>query len=118
MNPADTSPMDPGDRRLVENFWSQRLIPAAEALRARGVTLLERRPDPQVASYYTPWRGSAVPFTTLEPDAWESMLRRLWLDQGLPELAALAGPLMELSRRLKVPEEEDADVSPFIYVMF
>ena len=45
-------------------------------------------------------------------------LRALWSAQGLPELAALVPELMAIAGELDVAEEETADISPFVYVMY
>jgi hypothetical protein len=36
----------------------------------------------------------------------------------MPELAALAGPLMALARRLEIREDQWSEISPFVYVMY
>jgi len=118
MNSTDKSAIDLGTRRLLGKFWTQQLVPAAAALRARGVKFFESGPNPAVETYYCQHQSTDSPFVTLESDQWEPLLREMWQCEELPELAALAGPLMALAQKLKLREEEQADVSPFIYVMF
>src|SRR5690242_12479115 len=112
-----TSP-DPATQKLLEKFWTGQLVPAAEAVRARNIKFFETHPDATAKSYYTPHKAADSPFTTLEPNEWESKLRALWQQGNLPELANLAGPLMNLASKLKMKDDENADVSPYIYVMF
>ncbi|HEY2882304.1 MAG TPA: hypothetical protein VGJ15_07720, partial [Pirellulales bacterium] len=88
--------IDAATRRLLEKFWNQQLLPAATALNKRGVKFFETAPDAAAGSYYTKHAKAADPFTTLEPAEWEAKLKQLWQQENLPELAAMAGPLMAL----------------------
>ena len=118
MSSTDKAAADPATTRLLDKFWNQQLLPAAQALRARGVSFFEAAPDAKATSYYTSHQSSADPFVKLEPADWEQLMRDMWQQEGFPELAALATPLMELAEKLKLPDAEQSDVSPFIYVMF
>jgi len=114
-----TEPVPPAAEAAARAFFHERLVKAAEQLRARGVKFLE--PDlsaPAEGSAYVP-----CPSGTLELQDWctqdlERRLARMWESQGLPELAELAGPLLELARLQAAGTTTDAEVSPFIYVMF
>lgn len=109
--------MSSTDERRLERFYRTRLVPAAEALRARGVSLFPLGPDDASESWYVgPPREPK--FATLEVEACEDALRELWQENDRPELAALAEELMEIARRLEVRDEDSADVSPFVYVMY
>ena len=57
-------------------------------------------------------------FLTLSEAELEGALRAHWAARGLPELAALAEPLMALAASLEVHEEQTPDISPFVYVMY
>jgi hypothetical protein len=118
MSSTEKPTVDSATRRLLEKFWTQQLLPAAAALRSRDVRFFDLAPDASVKTYYSRHQNVDAPFVALEPADWESLLREMWQREGLPELATLAGPLMALAQKLKLREEEQADVSPFIYVMF
>ncbi len=98
-------------------FFRDRLVPAAAALRARGVELFPLSPDAGADSYWeTPAEGDE--FEELDPDAIASALDARWESLGLDELRALVEPLMALARELEVTEEPTSEVSPFVYVMY
>ena len=100
-------------------FFDRRLVPLAERLRARGTRFFPLGPDPEAESYYVPANRMEPEFIDLDgPAACEEALRRLWEEQGIPELAALAEPLIDLARRLEVREEDWGEISPFVYVMY
>jgi hypothetical protein len=48
----------------------------------------------------------------------EQRLGAYWRAAGRPELAALAPRFAQAARSIYAPTAEDAEVSPFIYVMF
>ena len=105
------------DTRAIEVFYERHLLPAAEALRERGVRFFPRGPEPDAESWYeAPPTGPD--FRSLDASEIEAALRSLWEGQSLPELAELAAPLLELARTLEVDEEQTGDVSPFVYVMY
>jgi len=106
------------DARLGR-FFDRRLVPLAQRLRDRGTRFFPMGPDAEVESYYLPANRAEPEFIELEGlAACENALRNLWEEQRIPELAALAGPLMDLARRLEVREEEWGEISPFVYVMY
>ena len=74
-------------------------------------------PDPEAESWYEGPPPEAD-FVRLATDDVEAALRERWEAQGLPELAALAGPLLALAASLEVHEEQTPDISPFVYVMY
>ncbi len=117
MSSTNKAPVDTATLRLLKDFWEQRLVPAAEKLRARGVRFFELAPDPAVASYYTAPNADEI-FFTIEPEQCEAQLGEMWRQQDLPELAALSGALVALAGPLAPKEDDRGDISPFIYVMF
>jgi hypothetical protein len=73
--------------------------------------------EPERSSWYE--GPPAEPdFTALGEAEIEAALRAQWTARGLPELAALAAPLLELAASLEVHEEQTPDISPFVYVMY
>jgi hypothetical protein len=100
-------------------FFDKRLLPLAEKLRARGARFFPMGPDPQASTYYIAPRRDRPEFCELEDAAaCEKALRDLWEGQKMPELAALAGPILELARQVEIREEESGEISPFVYVMY
>lgn len=110
--------MSSTDEKGVRRFYREHLLPAAERLRTRGVSFFPLAPDDAEETWYQPPPADVPEFVEVEPEQCEARLRQAWQAQGLPELAALAGPLMALARDLEMDEEQSADVSPFVYVMY
>ncbi len=106
------------DARLGR-FFDKRLVPLAEKLRARGTRFFPMGPDAQASTYYVAPRRGKPEFTQLEgPAECEEALYDLWEGQGIPELAALAGSILELARQVEIREDESGEISPFVYVMY
>jgi hypothetical protein len=101
--------------RELERFFHERIVPAALALRERGVEFFALAPDRAQHSYW----GSRQPgegYVFQMGDDLAGELHAIWRDH--PELQALASELAELTRGLADRREESADVSSFIYAMF
>src|SRR5262245_7117208 len=109
--------MNSTDERAVRRFFHKRFVTAAEALRARGARFFPLGPEPDRDSWYE-GPPQEADFITLSESEVERALRERWEAQGLPELAALAGPLLALATSLEVHEEQTPDISPFVYVMY
>jgi len=106
------------DEAALRRLFRTGLAPAAEALRARGVRFFAPGPEPGRESWYEPGPTGEPELVELEPDAFEAALRRRWEGEGLPELAGLAAELMRLARQAEIGEQESAEISPFVYVMY
>lgn len=109
--------MSSTDERQIAQLFEKGLVPAAQKLRERGVRFFPLGPEPEKASWYVD-PPSGPDFFELEPEQCGEKLRSLWQAQQLPELVALVDPLIELSSRLDVAEEQTPDISPFVYVMY
>ena len=106
---------DSGRERELRQFFQERIVPVAEALRERGTTFFALAPDRTTTSYWnTRPRGEGYIFTVGDDLAGE--LHGMWRDH--PELQALADNLASMTRSLAERREESADVSSFIYAMF
>ena len=110
--------MSSTDEQRLRRFFAERLVPAAETLRRRGVQLFPLGPEPDAESWYVEGPGPERDFVELPEDGLEDALRALFRERGLPELEALAPALMELSGALEIAAEETPDISPFVYVMY
>ena len=107
---------DTRDEARVRRVFHEQLVPAARALRERGIELLTTGPDDEETWWCSP--GSTPDFVTLEAEGLEGALRELWSEDELPELHAVAGLMAELARSLEVRDQEDDSVSDLVYVMY
>jgi hypothetical protein len=99
----------------LRRFFHDRIVPAAMALRERGVELFALAPDRAQRSYWHDRpRGEGYVFRIGEDLAGE--LHAMWRDQ--PELQALAADLAGMSAVTSERAEQTTDVSSFIYAMF
>ena len=110
--------MSSTDERRLRRFFQDELVRAARELRQRGVSFFPLRAEPEQPTWYVPGPVGEPEFVEFEAEDCERRLRDYWQAQGLPELARLAGPLLELAHSLELDEEQSADVSPFVYVMY
>lgn len=104
--------------RLLRAFYRERLIPVAEAARARGVKFFAVGAEAALESYYVERNDSGDYVHEIDADDLAGELRDLWDPEGFPELADLAGPIAALAETIKETDETPGDVSPFIYAMF
>jgi len=110
--------MSSTDSRKLRRWFAKALVPVAKQLRARGVSFFVLAPCPEADSWYEDGVGREPDFAEVEAQDCEHLLREMWEQQGLPELAALAADLMALARDLQTEDEQAADVSPSLYVMY
>jgi len=104
------------DDALVQRFFRKKLVPAAAGVRRRGATFYPAGPD-DAASWYCD--GPEEPdLMEIDEGRWAPTLQARWQQEGLPELAALAGPLVDLAARLRSRAPQSAELSPFIYVIY
>ena len=103
--------------QLLRAFFREKLQTVADQCRERGACFL---PDMAgEASCYVTYPADVPELVDASACISEEALRQLWEEQGLPELADLAGSLLELRASLKPTRRETTgDVSPFIYAMF
>lgn len=97
-------------------FFAERLVPAAERARARGVSYFPPGPDDEESWYESPPETPAI--MEIDDGQFGAKLKQMWQDQGHPELADLAEAFEELARELELKDDQTEDVSPFMYVMF
>lgn len=106
---------DDARERALRQFFHEHIVPAAQALRDRGVSFFALEPDRTESSHWnTRPSGEGYIFTIGDDIAGE--LHEMWREY--PELQALAGDLASMTRTLAERREESADVSSFIYAMF
>jgi len=106
------------------SFFLEKLVPAAQKLRQRKVTLsssdMNAKPeDGNIDSWYVLCAEEHHKLNKLNPANLGDGLRQLWSSQRLPELVSLVEPLVDLSQRLECSVSVDlGKPSPFIYAMF
>jgi len=110
--------MSSTDETKLRRFFQRELTPAAEALRKRSVELIPLGPDPERESWWEPAPDGEPEFIEVGPEEFARQLEERWTAQGLPELAALAAPLMALADQLEIHQEQSEEISPFVYVMY
>lgn len=99
-------------------------MPLAEKLRSEGQAFFPVKGDPNATTYYIKRDKTTMApedFEVVGCDAVESFreaLIDLWRSQGHPQLTGLAPGLSRLAESLHQVEEQNEEVSPFIYVMF
>jgi hypothetical protein len=110
---SSTEPVKIDD--AMRAFFRQEVVPAGERLRAAGHGV-PMQTDPELASYYVT-RDPSQPLIFAAEEVQVERLADLWRRTGREELVPLAAHLQSLAGQLHT-DEEDGDVSPFIYAMF
>jgi hypothetical protein len=106
---------DDAQEHGLRQFFQDRIVPAANALRERGVFFFALAPDRTQHTYWSKRsRGEGYIFQV--GDDLEGQLREMW--RACPELQALADDLATMARAMGERREQPADVSSFIYAMF
>ena len=108
----------------INRFFDNELMPLADRLRGSAPGVFLAKVDPSAASYYVR-RGrrtmSKADFEVAACADGAEFARRLaahWNACGCQPLAALAPGLGRIADAVRVEEHDNADVSPFVYVMF
>jgi hypothetical protein len=107
--------MNSTSQELTRRFFFQELMPAATELKQSGRTIFASEPDRDAETYFVQREKTGVEREDFEIS--ESDLRRACY-AGTPFAERLAPGLAELRESLYQPEEQDHEVSPFIYIMF
>ena len=108
----------------LRHFFRKYFVPMADKLRKSRIQFFANEPDEgkeemQNDSWYVPYPSDTPELVQFDSNNLGEKLCRLWESQGLPQLADLAEPISILARRIEMPvPSHDADISPFIYVMF
>lgn len=101
---------------ILRAFYREKLLPLADAARERGIEFFPLGGEENAASYYKDRNDDGNYVHEVDAANTAGELEKLWAD--FPELAALAGPIVELAETIKEDEESSEEVSPFIYAMF
>jgi hypothetical protein len=107
--------LDDATRARALAFFRDKIVPAAEKLRARGVRFFPLGPDAEEGSWFVPYSAATDEEIDAEgPSA--GRLEVLWAEH--PELAELARPLFALAEEIHRAATEESELSPCMYVMF
>jgi hypothetical protein len=106
---------DENHERELRRFFHERIVPAASALRERGIEFFALAPDRARPSYWTA-RPREEEYVFQISDNLAAELRELW--RAHPELEAFSDQFAAMARELAERREESAQVSSFIYAMF
>jgi hypothetical protein len=105
-------------------FFDKELVPAGRALAASHSPLRLTTVDPAATSYYIKRAHTSMrlsdftDFTCTDGADFARRLTKYWNERGCGELVHLAASLGRLAELAKVSDHDEADVSPFVYVMF
>ena len=110
--------------RAVERFFRREMMVLAERMKREGREFFPVTPNAEAQTYYMDRDRR-----TLSPQDFEGLgcessaefadrLLLLWRSQGLEELESLIPTLSKLAGELYRVEEQQAEVSPFVYVMY
>lgn len=101
---------------LLSDFFRDRITPAAERLRARGVEWFPLSADGSAQTYYGTRSSGGDYIDEIKSGDIETRLQALWAD--VPELAELIPDLLRLSARLATTDDDVKEVPAFVYAMF
>jgi hypothetical protein len=102
----------------LRRFYANELIAVAEKLRSSGYEGISLGRDENVGTWYVDVDAESAVFIEVEVEQVTARLRGIWEGEDLQELAALSASLVEVARDLRTDEDESADISPFMYVMY
>jgi len=110
--------------REIDQLFGNGLLPLAARLKREGTEFLEVQLQGDVQSYFARRARAAMSRADFETGGCLSLgtveadLVRLWSGPDDRLLAALAPGMAKLARSLRLAQEETADVSHFVYVMY
>jgi hypothetical protein len=104
--------------KLVADLFAERIMPLAALARERGVEFFPLGFDDRAKTYYVQRDDNGDYIHEIDEANLVEELGRVWQGDRLPEITALAEPLLALAEGLREKEETSEDVSPFIYAMF
>jgi len=118
------SSTSPRGEAAAAALYDEALAPLSARMRAEGRSAFPAGPDAAAPSYYVRRPRAAMRPEDFEapacrtPEDFERALAAHWRALGREELAALAPRFAAAARDACAVGEGDAEVSPFVYVMF
>lgn len=108
----------------IEHFFSQKLLTLSKKLHEKHISFFPTTFDRNADTYYSIREKRKLdPASFEEPECisfedFERKLIMLWESQGQNDLMPMAHYLANLAKLLYNIEDQNEEVSPFIYVMF
>jgi len=110
--------------KFVKKLFFKEIVPISEELHKKGIRFFPMNFNNNLSTYYIKREKR-----TMEPEdfeisgcdsfsGFESALTDIWKAQQHNELIPLAQISSKLAKSLYLKEEDDEEVSPFIYVMY
>lgn len=108
---------------LLEKFYEDKFSHVAQQLMANGNTVFPLTPDSSKNSYYSVRHSTRVQFSDSGGDLAdrEALLQTIEAQQTAPDqeiILTLMRSILDLASEFDQVVEQDAEVSPLIYVMF
>ena len=110
--------------KAIADHFTKNLVPLAKSLKEEGIEFYPSGPDESQSTYYIKREKTTMAREDFEighcetPQALAEQLLAMWKQQGCDQLEPLAKPLAKLAETLYAVEEQNEEVSPFIYVMY
>ena len=110
--------------KALDKFFHNEMLPVAEKLKSQQGDFFPLGPDDNASSYYIDRKCSKLTRADFEDNGCDSVeslqasLSKLWQSQDQSALVELTPSISELAAALRQVEEEQKDVSEFIYVMY
>ena len=104
--------------KMLVDFYRERLLTLANLAKERRLEFFPLGADSTKSSYFIDRDENENYVHTLDQDEIVDELNQLWAGGLLPELAAIAEPLIAIAEILREKEQTSDEVSPFIYTMF
>ena len=101
---------------MLEKFYENKFSRAAQEVLDRGSTVFPVAPDPSMDSYYSARENTRIKFT--DPGSLLQAIEAQQTDSTKDIIMTLVRSILELSSEFDQGVEQDAEVSPLIYVMF
>jgi len=110
--------------KAIKKFFFSELLPVSRSLAKEEKVFFPKEPNYSLDTYYTIRHKITMFPKDFEIRGCNSMsnfeeeLYKMWKSQGNIELLALSKSLSRLAELLYKIEEQNEEISPFIYVMF
>ena len=110
--------------KALRAFFTLELMPVADRMKREGTEFLATKLDKDAESYYITRKKRSMSREDFEwggaasVEDFSKQLTEFWLELGQDRLAALVPKLAAFAEKLQTKDEQEAEVSPFIYVMY
>ncbi|NOT46504.1 MAG: hypothetical protein HOP17_01960 [Acidobacteria bacterium] len=109
---------DSHEKDLLADFYERFILPLASTAEEAGGDVLQLDLDSEADSYFIDRHDEGDYLHIIDASHMAAELKKLWLDDPIPDLSEIALPIIELADQLHENEEVSDEVSPFVYAMF